>query len=101
MHIYISRYANILTKNIDVINAMGGSRGQMHNILMHLRKCAYTCICIDMHMHMHMKMHMRMQMRMQMHNILMHLRKCAYTCICTHTPIDVLGAPTLPLENSA
>ena len=64
MHIYISRYANILTKNIDVINAMGGSRGQMHNILMHLRKCAYTCIC-------------------------------------THTPIDVLGAPTLPLENSA
>ena len=33
-------YGNILTKNIDVINAMGGSRGQMHNILMHLRKCA-------------------------------------------------------------
>ena len=26
--------------HIDVINAMGGTRSQMHNILMHLRKCA-------------------------------------------------------------
>ena len=33
-------YASVLTKNIDVLNAMGGQRSQMHNILMHLRKCA-------------------------------------------------------------
>ena len=33
-------YASVLTKNLDVINAMGGQRSQMHNILMHLRKCA-------------------------------------------------------------
>ena len=34
-------YQNILTKNIDVLNAMQGhNRGRMHNILMQLRKCA-------------------------------------------------------------
>eukprot|EP00967_Tisochrysis_lutea_P064284 scaffold83210_cov27-Tisochrysis_lutea.AAC.2 len=33
-------YQNILTKNIEVLNAMSGNRSQMHNILMQLRKCA-------------------------------------------------------------
>ena len=34
-------YASVLSKNIDVLNAMmGGSRTRMLNILMQLRKCA-------------------------------------------------------------
>lgn len=33
-------YQNILTKNIEVLNAMSGNRSRMHNILMQLRKCA-------------------------------------------------------------
>ncbi|SCM22832.1 chromatin remodeling protein, putative [Plasmodium berghei] len=32
-------YSDILSKNIDVINAMTGSKNQMLNILMQLRKC--------------------------------------------------------------
>ena len=33
-------YSNILTKNIDVLNAMGANRTRMLNMLMQLRKCA-------------------------------------------------------------
>ena len=33
-------YASILTKNIDVLNAMGAQQKRMLNILMQLRKCA-------------------------------------------------------------
>ena len=33
-------YANIITKNIDVLNAMGHNKTRMLNILMQLRKCA-------------------------------------------------------------
>ena len=33
-------YQNILSKNIDVLNAMGANRTRMLNMLMQLRKCA-------------------------------------------------------------
>ena len=33
-------YQTILSKNIDVLNAMGGNKNKMLNIVMQLRKCA-------------------------------------------------------------